>query len=163
MERNSPERNFTRFLEENTQYIDWWYKNGDKLDNANEQSYREPTNQGGKYSLEVVLPNGDSSYICGKQIEISYAEFSIWASPSYMDGGRSILNIEGVTEVQLIDATLYIYYPNGVLYYQRGNLEFLNELQLPQGMYVCLVKLTDGNYASCKVVSHGYFRGKSME
>lgn len=140
-----------------------WYKNGDKLDNANEQSYREPTNQGGKYSLEVVLPNGDSSYICGKQIEISYAEFSIWASPSYMDGGRSILNIEGVTEVQLIDATLYIYYPNGVLYYQRGNLEFLNELQLPQGMYVCLVKLTDGNYASCKVVSHGYFRGKSME
>lgn len=26
---SNPERNFTRFLEENTQYIDWWYKNGD--------------------------------------------------------------------------------------------------------------------------------------
>ncbi len=26
---SNPEREFTKFLEENTEYIDWWYKNGD--------------------------------------------------------------------------------------------------------------------------------------
>lgn len=26
---SSPEKEFVKFLEENTQYIDWWYKNGD--------------------------------------------------------------------------------------------------------------------------------------
>lgn len=27
---SNPEQRFTKYLEENTQYIDWWYKNGDK-------------------------------------------------------------------------------------------------------------------------------------
>ena len=26
---SSPEKEFEKFLEENIQYIDWWYKNGD--------------------------------------------------------------------------------------------------------------------------------------
>ena len=26
---STPEKNFTAFLEENKEYIDWWYKNGD--------------------------------------------------------------------------------------------------------------------------------------
>lgn len=29
-EASNPEREFEKFLEENSQYIDWWYKNGDK-------------------------------------------------------------------------------------------------------------------------------------
>lgn len=50
-EASIPERRFTDFLEENTQYIDWWYKNGD---NGSEHFAIPYTNSQGKQSLFYV-------------------------------------------------------------------------------------------------------------
>lgn len=50
-EASTPERRFTDFLEENTQYIDWWYKNGD---NGSEHFAIPYTNSQGKQSLFYV-------------------------------------------------------------------------------------------------------------
>ncbi len=44
MEASNPEKNFIAFLEQNSQYIDWWYKNGDK----------------GKQHFAIVYGEGDN-------------------------------------------------------------------------------------------------------
>lgn len=48
---SAPERRFTDFLEENSQYIDWWYKNGD---NGSEHFAIPYTNSLGKQALFYV-------------------------------------------------------------------------------------------------------------
>lgn len=48
---SSPERRFTDFLEENSQYIDWWYKNGD---NGSEHFAIPYTNSLGRQALFYV-------------------------------------------------------------------------------------------------------------
>ncbi len=47
---SAPEREFVKFLEENTQWIDWWYKNGDN----GKQHYAIPYGDGNDKSLFYV-------------------------------------------------------------------------------------------------------------
>lgn len=55
------ERNFVKFLEDNTQYIDWWYKNGDEGRIHYAIEYLHPTDGKKLFYVDFIirLKNGD--------------------------------------------------------------------------------------------------------
>lgn len=72
---SSPEKKFTAFLEDNKQYIDWWYKNGDE----GKQHYSIPyTNSQGEKSLfyvdYIIRMNNGNIYLFDTKSEASDPE-----------------------------------------------------------------------------------------
>lgn len=71
---SNPEKHFVSFLEENSEYIDWWYKNGD----SGKQNYSVPyTNSKEVLSMFYVdfvirLKNGDVYLFDTKSVESDY-------------------------------------------------------------------------------------------
>lgn len=115
---SSPEKKFTAFLEDNTQYIDWWYKNGDE----GKQHYSIPyiNSQGVKslfYVDYIIRMNNGNVYLFDTKSEASDPEapnkhnalIDYLAKQENMKGGVIIEN-------------------NGVWYYSQYPIENTTDL-----------------------------------
>lgn len=115
---SSPEKKFTAFLEDNKQYIDWWYKNGDE----GKQHYSIPyTNSQGDKSLfyvdYIIRMNNGNIYLFDTKSEASDPEapnkhnalINYLAGQENMKGGVIIEN-------------------NGVWYYSQYPIENTTDL-----------------------------------
>lgn len=116
---SSPEKKFTAFLEDNKQYIDWWYKNGDE----GKQHYSIPyINSQGEKSLfyvdYIIRMNNGNIYLFDTKSEASDPEAPNKhnALLSYIEKQES--NMKGGVIIE----------NNGVWYYSQYPIENTTDL-----------------------------------
>ena len=116
---SSPEKKFTAFLEDNKQYIDWWYKNGDE----GKQHYSIPyTNSQGERSLfyvdYIIRMNNGNIYLFDTKSEAS--------DPEAPNKHNALLNYIEKQESNMKGGV--IIENNGVWYYSQYPIENTTDL-----------------------------------
>lgn len=116
---SSPEKKFTAFLEDNKQYIDWWYKNGDE----GKQHYSIPyTNSQGERSLfyvdYIIRMNNGNIYLFDTKAEAS--------DPEAPNKHNALLNYIEKQESNMKGGV--IIENNGVWYYSQYPIENTTDL-----------------------------------
>ena len=116
---SSPEKKFTAFLEDNKQYIDWWYKNGDE----GKQHYSIPyINSQGEKSLfyvdYIIRMNNGNIYLFDTKSEAS--------DPEAPNKHNALLNYIEKQESNMKGGV--IIENNGVWYYSQYPIENTTDL-----------------------------------
>lgn len=111
-----PERRFAAYLEENSKYIDWWYKNGDRGSEHFAIAYTNRRNETSCFYVDFIVRLKDGSFLlldpktCDSDVEAPAKNNALEA---YMEELRA--QGEKVRGGVLIESGMNWHYPGGII------------------------------------------------
>ena len=131
-----------------------WYKNGLKIDGANEQFYNDLSGLSGVYYAEITTTNGKTYITCSKEFNISSKKKSVRVYPNMLSSNQlCAVYVSGFEDVELKGALLSVYTVRGTCVYKASKVETLNLLKMdvPQ-IYIGHLTLKNGKDYVFKII-----------
>lgn len=133
-----------------------WYKNGNAIEGATRQYYKDPNGLIGSYHVQLTTASGEAVNTCPKVMNLSKAEpvgVSVYPNP-VRKGQGCLLKVIGIESEELDGATLVVYSAQGVAVYSSRKVEENTPITLSgnDGTYLGRITTTSGNVLSFKII-----------
>ncbi len=136
----------------NREFVSYqWYKNGEKINGANNQFFCDLEGVYGAYKVEVVTVSGDTLFIAEREFSAPVSSFDVTLSKNPVEINETFtVFIEGATNTDILkNSSLVVYDIQGVAVINKVGIEKNNELSVGNvGEYIVVVRNSVGQTVS---------------